>query len=239
MGKCAKQLTDAVAVARAARVTRGAVGCGDTQRRAGVFEAGELRIFSQAFEYTATGVGDDEFECAIAGGIGDDSGLRAPAMFEHIILKLAEGAHQAGDKTLGQARRNRRVFSVHGPLLPGGLVGTVPPGREARQGKHAGAITGCSAADCAVAKRTPHLLKDRRLDRDRLIGIGRGDHRHRELDEWPDPSRPGERDRPELGQSPRNCLPQEIVNNVEVRADAPRLVQNVPHIFPRSRSTAR
>jgi hypothetical protein len=65
----AKQLTDPVAAARAAVEPRRAVGCSDPQCCAGVFKAGKLRIFPQACKHRSPGVGNDEFEGAIAGSV--------------------------------------------------------------------------------------------------------------------------------------------------------------------------
>ena len=62
MGKGTKQLTDAVAVTRAARMPRGAIRRRDPQCRTGIFKAGKFGVFPQARKHTAAGIGDDEFE---------------------------------------------------------------------------------------------------------------------------------------------------------------------------------
>jgi hypothetical protein len=234
MSKCAKQLSDAIAAARAARVPRCSVGHSDPQCCAGFFEAGELGIFTQAREHTPPSVGDDELEGAIADGISDDTAFRPTAVLKHIVLQFAEGPHQAADESLRKPRCDRGVLGVLGPLIPGKPFRFRSTRVHMGKGKHSGAIVGASAADRPMPQSAYDVVEDRRFDRDATISICVSSDRHGEFDERPNSSRPREPNRPKLRQSAGDSLPQEIVGRLKAR-DNPlwhRVVQFAPSIPP-------
>ena len=74
MCECAKQLTDPVAMPTFGGVAGGAVGGGEAQRRSTIGKMRELRVFAKAREHAASGIGDDEFEGAGFGAVGDQPG---------------------------------------------------------------------------------------------------------------------------------------------------------------------
>ena len=77
IGKCTKQLTNAVTVSRAADMAGGTVGGGDTQRCAGIGKVHKFRVFAEAREHTASRVRDDKLECAGASAVGDQPAVGA------------------------------------------------------------------------------------------------------------------------------------------------------------------
>jgi hypothetical protein len=158
MGECAKQLTDAIAVARAARVPRRTIGRSDPQRRPRIHEAGEFRIFAQAREYAAPGVGNDKLEGAVARGIGDHAAPRAAAVLENVVLQFAQSAHQPAHKSLGQARRDRCVLGMLRPLIPGEPRRLIATGIQLRQREDAGAVMRAGATDRPVPQRPFDLV---------------------------------------------------------------------------------
>ena len=137
MGECAKQLANAVAVSRAVGVAGGAIGGGDTQRRSRIRKMREFGVFAEARKHTASSVGDDKFECAGTGTVGDQPAVGPAAMFEDVVLQLAERAHQACHQALGQAHSNRGVLRVLSPLIPEQVLGTAVGWIEPTQREHA------------------------------------------------------------------------------------------------------
>ena len=118
MGECAKQLTNAVPASGVGGVAGGTIGRGDTQRRSTIGKVRELGIVLEACEHAAPGVGNDELESVGAGSIGDESAVGPAAMFEDVVLQLAERAHQACRQAPGQAGSPCGVLRVIGPLIP-------------------------------------------------------------------------------------------------------------------------
>src|SRR6266446_5910105 len=185
MSEGAKQLSDAIAVARAACVPRCSVGHSDPQRCAGFFEAGELGIFPQAREHTPPSVGDDELEYAIADGIGDNAAFRSATVLKHIVLQLAERPHQAADEPLRKPRRDRGVLGVLGPLVPGKPFRFRSTRVHMGKGKHPCAIMCDGAADQTIFQRAFYLVEDWRFDRNAAVSVWVSSGRHSEFDERP------------------------------------------------------
>ena len=111
MSECAKQLANAVPASGVGGVAGSTIGRGDTQRRSTIGKVRELGIVPEACEHAASGVGNDEFESIGAGSIGHESAVWPAAMFEDVVLQLAERAHQACRKPLGRPAA-RAAFSV-------------------------------------------------------------------------------------------------------------------------------
>jgi DNA invertase Pin-like site-specific DNA recombinase len=230
MSECAKQLSDTIAVASAARVPRRSVRSGYPQRRSGIRKKRELRILAQAREHASSGVGDNELEGAGARGIGDNAAFRPAAVLKYIVLQLAERPHQGTDEPLRQPRCERGVLGVLGPLLPGEPFRICATRVYAGQGKHPGAIACSGTADRAISQRAFDLAEDRRFQHDAAVGVRESNGRHREFNQRTNPSRPRERDRSKIRQSAGDRLPQEIVGGLEARGQP--LWRSIVQIFP-------
>src|SRR5262249_27442902 len=122
MSERAKQLTDTVAMARATRVTRRAVGGGHAQRRSGIREMRKLRVFAQAGEHAASGVGDDQLQCTITRTVSEQSAGRAAAVLKHIVLQFTDRAHEPDHQTPWQACGDAGVLGMFDPLVPESVV---------------------------------------------------------------------------------------------------------------------
>jgi len=219
MGECTKELTDAVAMPSATGVTRRAVGRSNAQRGARIGEMLEFGVLAQAREHAPPGIGDDEFERAVASTVGDQPGGRPAAVFKDIILQLTERAHQAGSQAFGETSGHGGVLGVLGPLIPKRVV-SADGWIEQAQGEDAGAVAGAGAADRAVGQRVFYLVKDRRLDRHAAIGVGRRQAGDRKFDQGTDEAGTTEDQRRQLRQAAGNGLPQQVVGRLKGWADA-------------------
>ena len=220
IGECTKQLTNAIAVPRTVDMAGGTVRGGDTQRYAGVGKVHELGVFAEAREHTASRVGHDELECAGAGTVGDQPAVGPAAMFEDVVLQLAQCTHQACYQALGQAPSNRRVLRVRGPLIPEQVFGPVVGWIEPTQREHTRSIVGACAADRLVYECTFDLMENRRFDRYATIRVR---HRHAsngELHQWADKTRSTNGQRRHQRQPSGNGLPEQVVRCLERRRDA-------------------
>ncbi|GAA3846220.1 hypothetical protein GCM10022626_13940 [[Pseudomonas] carboxydohydrogena] len=214
-----KQLTDAVAMARAARVTRRAVGNGHAQRRSRIGEMRELRVLAQAGEHAAPCVGDDELERTITGAVSEQSAGRAGAVLEHIVLQFTDRAHEAGHQTPWQACGDASVFGMFDPLVPEGVVSA---GRqiETAERKDTSPIMRAGAADRAIAQRAFDLMEDRRLYRHAAISVGRRQVSDGKLDQRANKAGSSEGQRRQLRQAAGHGLPQQVVGRLKSRIDA-------------------
>lgn len=220
MGKRTKELTDTVAATGATRMPRRAVRGRDPQCRPRIGEARELGVLAQARQHTATGIGDDELEGAVARSIGNDTACRLTAMLEDIVLKLAERAHQPTDQTPRQPGSDSGILGMFGPLIPSELRGFVATWIKARQRKYPGAVTRTRAADGPVPQRAFDLVKDQRFNSDGPIGGRNGGGGHRELNQRPDPAGTGQNDLAKLRQATGHRLPEQVIGRLKACADA-------------------
>jgi hypothetical protein len=230
MSECPKKLSDTIAVACAARVTRRTVGNGDTQCRSGIWKTRKFRILAQTREHTSPTVSDHELEGAVVRGICDNATFRSAAVLKHIVLQLAERTHQAADEPFCQPGCNRGVLGVLRPLLPGKPF-CVPSTRvHPGQRKHPGAIACAGATDRSIPESAFDLVKYRCFDHDAAISVRESSSSDREFNQRPNPSRSSERDRSKLRQSAGGRLPEEIVGRLEARRLPPlrSLVQVSP-----------
>jgi hypothetical protein len=217
MGERAKQLSNSIAMACAARMPRRPVRSGDPQRCSGISEERQLGILAQARKYASPCVGDDEFEGAVARGVGDNPAFWPTAVLKHVVLQFAERPHQATNEPLRQPRSHRGVLGVLGPLLPSEPLRIRPTGVHAGQGKHPGTIACTGTANRSISQRALDLAKDRGFDHDAAVRVREGGGRHREFDQRPNPSRSRQRDRSEVRQPASDRLPQEIIGRLEAR----------------------
>ena len=220
MSKCTKQLTNAVAVSRPVGVAGGAIGGGDTQRHSTIGKVREFGVFAEAREHAASSVGNDEFECAGASAVRDQPAVGPAAMFEDVVLQLAERAHQACCQALGQARSNCGVLRVLGPLIPEQVFGVAAGWIEPTQREDARPIASAGAADRTVCQCAFDLMEDRRLDRYAAIGLGRGHASNGEFNQGAYKTGPDEGQRRQQRQPSGNGLPKQVVCCLEGRADA-------------------
>jgi hypothetical protein len=235
MGECAKQLTDAVAVTGASRVTRCAVRRGDTQRRPGVRQSSKLRIFAQAGQDAAPPVRDDELEGTITRGIRYQAALWSAAVLEDIVHKLTDSTHQTRSQSPSDSRSIGCVLGMLGPLIPDQAIRTVTVRVIARQRENAGSIARAGTTNHSLPKCSSDLVKHRRLNGHSAIDFGQSGLRHRDLDERPNTARPTEGEITQCWQSSDNGLPEQIIRRVETRNDLRHLPTHfVPH--PRIRS---
>jgi hypothetical protein len=231
MGECAKQLTDAVAVPRASGMPRRAVGCGYTQRLAGIRQPGELGVLAQASEDAATRVGDDELEGALTRSIGDETTFWPPAVFEDIVYEFAERAHQPGGQSPRQSCPDGSVFGMFGPLVPDRPLRTVFVMIVARKGKDARSVAGASAADDTLPQRSDELMKHRRFDCHSMVVISSGRRRDRELGERSYTPRAAKPHRPKRRQSAMDRLPEQVISRLEACGDLSW--RNLAQVSPR------
>lgn len=214
VGQRAKHLSHAEAAAAIAAEAGLAIGHRDLQGRAGVLDAGIVRMRAQASEHADAAVTDDDFERTRPRSECDKACTYRLAMAENIVLELAERADNLGCDLRWEAGGEGGLVGAARPKLP--QVRSLAIHAKPLKRKSAGlrVLFGAShgiAIKGSLDGRDERCFKHHGRKSFRVLLSGSN-----QLDQRPNLSRPLYANRPEIVQAAALGCKKQFVGDIEV-----------------------